>query len=41
MAAMVLLCLEGKVKVKFTLQEATKPKRGIEVYLYSFINLST
>jgi hypothetical protein len=28
-----------KVKVKFTLEQATKAQRGVEVYLYSFFNL--
>jgi hypothetical protein len=27
------------VKVKFTLEQATKAQRGVEVQLYSFFNL--
>jgi len=28
-----------KVKVRFTLEQATKAQRGVEVQLYSFLNL--
>ena len=28
-----------KVKVNFTLEQATKAQRGVEVWLYSFLNL--
>ena len=31
--------IKVKVKVKFTLQQATKAHRGVEVDLYSFFNL--
>ena len=28
-----------KIKVNFTLEQATKAQRGVEVWLYSFLNL--
>jgi hypothetical protein len=28
-----------KAKVKFTLEQATNPRGGVEVYLYSLFNL--
>jgi hypothetical protein len=31
--------MEVKAKVKFTLEQATKTQRGVEVWLYSFFNL--
>jgi hypothetical protein len=30
-----------KVKVKLTLEQATKAQRGVKVYLYSFFSLDT
>ena len=27
-----------KVKVKFTLEQAKRPRRGVDVYLYPFLN---
>jgi len=30
-----------KLKVVFTLEQAMKAQRGVEVYLYSFFNLGT
>jgi hypothetical protein len=36
---LIAINLKINVKVKFTLQQATKSQRGVNVYLYSFCNL--
>jgi hypothetical protein len=33
------LKINAKVKVNFALEEATKARWGVEVYLYSFFNI--
>jgi hypothetical protein len=38
-AAIELPNFKVKVKVKFTLEQTTKAQRGVEVELYSFLNL--
>ena len=35
---LIAIYLNVKVEVKFTLEQATKSQRGVDVYLYSFCN---
>jgi hypothetical protein len=34
-----IISIKVKVKVQFSLEQATKAQRGVEVWLYSYLNL--